>query len=140
MLNEKRSYNMFVNGLWCDFFSVIYYKNIRQMMGGRRDALMKSASNISNQSLRGSRIAIAIAIGIFMGCVFALFYPHGFFHPYPSSTSSTTRFSQSTMQVISVYTLQLFLFTFFYFDLFSGACPVFFQLENLNSGSRLTYD
>ncbi|CAO2837596.1 unnamed protein product [Amaranthus hypochondriacus] len=67
-------------------------------MGGRRDGLMKSASNISNQSLRGSRIAIAIAIGVFMGCVFALFYPHGFFHPYPPSTSSTTRFSQSNMQ------------------------------------------
>lgn len=82
------------------------------MMGGRRDGLMKSASNISNQSLRGSRIAIAIAIGVFMGCVFALFYPHGFFHPYPPSTSSTTRFSQSNMQVISVYTSQLLSFTF----------------------------
>lgn len=31
------------------------------------------------QSLRGSRIAIAIVIGVLLGCVFAVFYPHGLF-------------------------------------------------------------
>lgn len=34
-------------------------------------------NNSSNQSLLKSRIAIAIAIGMFLGCIFAFFFPHG---------------------------------------------------------------
>ncbi|GMN35475.1 hypothetical protein TIFTF001_005326 [Ficus carica] len=45
-------------------------------MGGRREGpLMRE----KGQSLRGSRIAIAIVIGVLLGCVFAVFYPHGLF-------------------------------------------------------------
>lgn len=36
-------------------------------------------NNSSNQSLLKSRIAIAIAIGMFLGCIFAFFFPHGMF-------------------------------------------------------------
>lgn len=66
-------------------------------MMGRRDGLMRSSSNI-HQSFRGSRIVIAIAIGILMGCVFAFFYPNGFFHPYRPQTSTLTRHSKSFFQ------------------------------------------
>ncbi|CAK7329734.1 unnamed protein product [Dovyalis caffra] len=48
------------------------------MIGRRDGALMRT--NNSNQSLRKSRIAIAIAVGIFLGCIFALFFPHGIFY------------------------------------------------------------
>lgn len=68
------------------------------MMGGRRDGLMRSSSNSCNQSLRASRVGIAIAIGVLMGCVFAFFYPHGFFHPYYPPTASFSRLSKSTAQ------------------------------------------
>ncbi|KNA16775.1 hypothetical protein SOVF_086110 [Spinacia oleracea] len=71
------------------------------MMAGRRDGLMRSASGSNNQSLRTSRIAIAIAIGVLLGCVFAFFYPHGFFHPHYPSTSAISRLSESTYQEIS---------------------------------------
>ncbi|KAF9675993.1 hypothetical protein SADUNF_Sadunf09G0092000 [Salix dunnii] len=47
------------------------------MIGRRDGALMRNSS--SNQSLLKSRIAIAIAIGIFLGCIFAFFFPHGTF-------------------------------------------------------------
>lgn len=30
------------------------------------------------QSIRGSRIAIAIVIGVLLGCIFAFVFPHGF--------------------------------------------------------------
>lgn len=36
-------------------------------------------NNSSNQSLLKSRIAIAIAIGMFLGCIFAFFFPRGLF-------------------------------------------------------------
>lgn len=39
-------------------------------MAGRREKV---------QSIRGSRIAIAIVIGVLVGCVFAFLFPHGFF-------------------------------------------------------------
>ncbi|KAF3446287.1 hypothetical protein FNV43_RR11466 [Rhamnella rubrinervis] len=43
-------------------------------MAGRRDgSLMRDKS----QSVRGSRILVAIAIGILLGCVFAFLFPHG---------------------------------------------------------------
>lgn len=41
-------------------------------MAGRRDKV---------QSIRGSRIAIAIVVGVLLGCVFAFMFPHGFFTP-----------------------------------------------------------
>ncbi|XP_043710948.1 arabinosyltransferase RRA2-like [Telopea speciosissima] len=45
-------------------------------MTGRRDGLsMKNNA----QSNRGSRIAVAIAIGILVGCIFAFLFPHGLF-------------------------------------------------------------
>lgn len=70
------------------------------MKGGRRDVVMTSGINISVvQSHRNTRIVIAIVILVSMGCVFALFYPHGFFHTYPSSTAITKRFFQSSLQV-----------------------------------------
>ncbi|KAG5238940.1 arabinosyltransferase RRA [Salix suchowensis] len=47
------------------------------MIGRRDGALMRNSS--STQSLLKSRIAIAIAIGIFLGCIFAFFFPHGAF-------------------------------------------------------------
>ncbi|KAJ4850414.1 Arabinosyltransferase rra3 [Turnera subulata] len=49
------------------------------MMGGRREGALMRNSNA--QSLRKSRIAIAIAVGIFLGAVFAFLYPHGIFVP-----------------------------------------------------------
>ncbi|KAL2460158.1 Nucleotide-diphospho-sugar transferase family protein [Abeliophyllum distichum] len=50
------------------------------MMGRRDSALMRKDGS---QSFRGSRIAAAIAVGIFLGCVFAFFYPDGFFVSNP---------------------------------------------------------
>lgn len=48
------------------------------MMGGRRDgSLMRSGG----YSLRRSRIAVAIAVGVALGCLCAAFYPHGLFVP-----------------------------------------------------------
>ncbi|KAJ4964095.1 hypothetical protein NE237_024034 [Protea cynaroides] len=45
-------------------------------MTSRRDGpLMRNYG----QSMRGSRIAVAIAIGILLGCVCAFLFPHGFF-------------------------------------------------------------
>ncbi|XP_057788326.1 arabinosyltransferase RRA3-like isoform X2 [Salvia miltiorrhiza] len=56
------------------------------MIGGRREAaLMKKDGG---QSLRKSRIAAAIFVGILLGCVFAFFYPNGFF---VSSSSPLSR-------------------------------------------------
>ncbi|KAK9674280.1 hypothetical protein RND81_12G223200 [Saponaria officinalis] len=64
------------------------------MMAGRRDRLMKNASN-NNMSINPrSRIIIAIGIGILMGCIFAFLYPHGFFHTN-SPLSTTDHFSNS---------------------------------------------
>ncbi|OMO73777.1 Reticulon [Corchorus capsularis] len=46
------------------------------MMGGRREGpLMRNPSHSSAKS----RILMAVAIGISLGCVFAFLYPHGFF-------------------------------------------------------------
>nr|XP_043606266.1 arabinosyltransferase RRA3 [Erigeron canadensis] len=44
----------------------------------------------SSQSVRGSRIIVAILVGILVGCLFAVFYPNGFFNSN-SATSSTLR-------------------------------------------------
>ncbi|KAL2504116.1 Nucleotide-diphospho-sugar transferase family protein [Abeliophyllum distichum] len=57
------------------------------MAGGRRE-------KNSQSSIRGSRIAIAIGIGVVAGCIFAFFFPNGFFssnqptHVRPLSKSS----------------------------------------------------
>ncbi|MBA0842666.1 hypothetical protein Goarm_002476 [Gossypium armourianum] len=49
------------------------------MIGGRREGgLMRKAS----QSVVKSRILIAVAIGISIGCLFAFLYPHGFLSFY----------------------------------------------------------
>lgn len=47
-------------------------------------------------SLRGSRLAVAIAIGVAIGCVFAFLYPHGLFDSTPIRTS---RIAKSDLQV-----------------------------------------
>ncbi|XP_062159311.1 arabinosyltransferase RRA3-like [Alnus glutinosa] len=49
-------------------------------MAGRRDgSLMRD----KGQSPRGSRIVVAIVIGVLLGCVFAVLYPHGLFSSHP---------------------------------------------------------
>ncbi|EOA38804.1 hypothetical protein CARUB_v10011112mg [Capsella rubella] len=58
-------------------------------MAGRRDR---------SQQLRGSRIAIAILIGIFIGCVCAVLFPNGFFNSN-SSLAVNERLSKSSNQV-----------------------------------------
>ncbi|XP_042506812.1 arabinosyltransferase RRA2-like [Macadamia integrifolia] len=50
-------------------------------MTGRRDGPLMRNYRLS---MRGSRIAVAVAIGILLGCVFAFVYPHGFFRSDPS--------------------------------------------------------
>ncbi|KAJ8541023.1 hypothetical protein K7X08_001839 [Anisodus acutangulus] len=60
-------------------------------MAGRREKY--------GQSIRGSRIAGAIAMGIFLGCVFAFLYPNGFFFPDPRP--QTRPLSKSNLQVDS---------------------------------------
>ncbi|XP_060199627.1 arabinosyltransferase RRA3-like [Lycium barbarum] len=60
-------------------------------MAGRREKY--------GQSIRGSRIAGAIAIGVFLGCVFAFLYPNGFFSPDPKPQSRPL--SKSNLQVDS---------------------------------------
>ncbi|KAL9236520.1 hypothetical protein vseg_011178 [Gypsophila vaccaria] len=65
------------------------------MMAGRRDRLMKNASN-NNMSINPrSRIVIAIAIGILMGCIFAFLYPNGFFLPNSKPLSTSDHLSNS---------------------------------------------
>lgn len=53
------------------------------MAVGRRD-------KIGQSSIRGSRIAAAIGIGIAMGCVFAFLFPHGFFASNPPTEQLRT--------------------------------------------------
>lgn len=48
---------------------------------------------------RGSRIAIAIVIGILLGCVFAFLFPHGLFSPNPST--QTRPLTKSNLQIDS---------------------------------------
>ncbi|KAJ6679277.1 GLYCOSYLTRANSFERASE [Salix purpurea] len=48
------------------------------------------------QSPQGSRIAVSILIGILLGCVFAVFYPHGFFSS--NLTVSHRRIANSNLQ------------------------------------------
>ncbi|KAK1554547.1 hypothetical protein Q3G72_013792 [Acer saccharum] len=57
------------------------------MAVGRRDKV---------QSIRGSRIAIAIVIGVLLGCVFAFLFPHGLFTP--NSPSQNRRIVTSNVQ------------------------------------------
>ncbi|KAL6504677.1 Arabinosyltransferase rra3 [Orobanche hederae] len=81
------------------------------MAVGRRDK--------SSQSLfRGSRIAAAIGIGVVLGCVFALLFPHGFFssnqptqiHPVsnsdiqvdPSSCDSTEKVNRLKSDIMAL--------------------------------------
>ncbi|KAJ6896592.1 hypothetical protein NC651_022702 [Populus alba x Populus x berolinensis] len=68
------------------------------MIGRRDGALMRN--NSSNQSLLKSRIAIAIAIGMFLGCIFAFFFPHGIFSSN-SPPFDHNHFTRSISQVVS---------------------------------------
>ncbi|KAB1220549.1 hypothetical protein CJ030_MR3G015802 [Morella rubra] len=65
-------------------------------MAGRRDgSLMRD----KGQSLRGSRIALAILTGVLLGCVFAFLFPHGFFSSDPPIQHR--RLDKSGLQVAS---------------------------------------
>ncbi|KDP46226.1 hypothetical protein JCGZ_10066 [Jatropha curcas] len=68
------------------------------MMIGRREGALMRNSNTAH-SLRKSRIAIAIAIGIFLGCVFAFFFPHGMF--FSISQFRSRHLSNSISKVVS---------------------------------------
>ncbi|XP_078155226.1 arabinosyltransferase RRA2-like [Carex rostrata] len=60
-------------------------------MAGRREGpLMR----IGGQHSRGSRIAIAVAIGVLLGCVFAFLYPDGFLSSRSFAGSNSARLSQ----------------------------------------------
>ncbi|AAF21066.1 unknown protein; 7482-9019 [Arabidopsis thaliana] len=56
-------------------------------MAGRRDRI---------QQLRGSRIAIAIFVGILIGCVCSVLFPNGFFNSGSSLIANEERISKST--------------------------------------------
>lgn len=67
-------------------------------MGGRREgSLMRE----KGQTGRGSRIAVAIVIGVLLGCVFAVFYPHGLFISDPPIRNR--RIGHSDLQVPIFY-------------------------------------
>ncbi|KAL8250631.1 hypothetical protein R6Q59_034324 [Mikania micrantha] len=51
------------------------------------------------QSIRGSRIAVAIVIGILFGGIFALLYPHGFFSANHASQLQGRRLAKSILQI-----------------------------------------
>ncbi|OVA04546.1 Reticulon [Macleaya cordata] len=66
------------------------------MMSGRRDgSLMRN----TGQSLRGSKIVVAVAIGILLGCVFAFLYPHGFFGASTDPPIQNRRTTKTSLQV-----------------------------------------
>ncbi|KAD5507838.1 hypothetical protein E3N88_15541 [Mikania micrantha] len=62
--------------------------------GGRR-------STTASQSMRGSRIIVAIIIGILLGFIFAVLYPHGLFSgdSYSASRFQNRRLSKSNLQI-----------------------------------------
>ncbi|PKI36710.1 hypothetical protein CRG98_042899, partial [Punica granatum] len=65
-------------------------------MAGRRDgSLMRE----KGQSFRGSRIAVAIAVGVLLGCVLALLYPNGLFSSNPPR--QLQKLSRSGLQTAS---------------------------------------
>lgn len=77
-------------------------------MAGRREGLLMRGNGPPS---RGSRIAMAVAIGIILGCVFAFLFPDGLFRsssPSPSRTQNSAMWSQ----VLSIR-LHLLLFLFF---------------------------
>ncbi|KAA8537656.1 hypothetical protein F0562_027264 [Nyssa sinensis] len=65
-------------------------------MAVREDGLLMKDKG---QSLHGSRIAIAITIGVLAGCVCAFLYPRGFFTPDPPIQSR--RVTKSILQIAS---------------------------------------
>ncbi|OIW03478.1 hypothetical protein TanjilG_14703 [Lupinus angustifolius] len=67
-------------------------------MAGRRDALLNREKG---QSLFGSRIVGAVAIGVLLGCVFAFLLPHGLFSSSDSQTIHNLRDRISNQMVSS---------------------------------------
>ncbi|XP_010244320.1 PREDICTED: arabinosyltransferase RRA3-like [Nelumbo nucifera] len=63
------------------------------MLGRRDGPLMRN----NGQSLRGSRIVFAIAVGILLGCAFAFLFPHGFFGSDPPAQGR--RLPRTSLQV-----------------------------------------
>ncbi|KAL8060463.1 hypothetical protein ABFX02_02G025900 [Erythranthe guttata] len=76
------------------------------MIGVRRESgLMKKDGGDGFKSLRGSRIAAAIFVGLLVGCVFAFFYPDGFFvihHQVATSDSEVLTSSCETSERINI--------------------------------------
>lgn len=60
-------------------------------MTGRRE-------RVAGQSIRGSRIAAAIGVGILVGCIFAFLFPNGFLGSDPPQEHKSAK---SAVQVVS---------------------------------------
>lgn len=58
---------------------------------------------------QGSRIGAAIVIGVVVGCVFAFFYPYGFFYPDPPAQTDHPFFKYNVL-VSHSSLISLFLF------------------------------
>ncbi|CAL1353406.1 unnamed protein product [Linum trigynum] len=70
------------------------------MMAGRRvGPLMRN--NSSGAAFIKSRVGIAVALGILLGCAFAFFYPHGFFFSSTSARLQTSSLRSVISQVVS---------------------------------------
>ncbi|PRQ27002.1 putative nucleotide-diphospho-sugar transferase [Rosa chinensis] len=52
----------------------------------------------AQSSLRGSRILVAIVVGVLIGCVFAFLYPHGFFSNSDDPLIQNRRIGKSDLQ------------------------------------------
>ncbi|CAI9777821.1 unnamed protein product [Fraxinus pennsylvanica] len=52
----------------------------------------------SQSSIRGSHIAIAIGIGVVAGCIFAFFFPNGFFSSDPPTQTQVRRLTKSSLE------------------------------------------
>lgn len=76
-------------------------------MAGRKDKIHK---------LRGSRIAVAILVGILIGCVCSVLFPNGFLNSGSSSLIvNEERLSKSTSKVLKILCLKHSTFLFFFF-------------------------
>ncbi|KAI3825574.1 hypothetical protein L1987_07065 [Smallanthus sonchifolius] len=61
----------------------------------------RRSTNAASQSVRGSRIVVAIVIGILLGCILAVLYPRGLFSgdSYSASQFQSRRLSKSNLQI-----------------------------------------
>ncbi|KAI3717691.1 hypothetical protein L1987_69467 [Smallanthus sonchifolius] len=61
----------------------------------------RRSNSVASQSARGSRIVVAIVIGILLGCIIAVLYPRGLFSgdSYSASQFQSRRLSKSNLQI-----------------------------------------